>query len=177
MTVHLACTYCHLHLHYTSTGVFSYARNTSGGVAIQHVNCSLAIDLDSNVHFPLRLLLVLTGAILIAVDINVSVLFCFFKYCGCGILTVIWYMIDCIIQLTWTAWSIFYIVSVFPVWQDDRSLCDNLVMISAVIAVGIMCFFALLYVLVIILVLIYECRQRLECCQVCCYNPKYRNDD
>ena len=162
---------------YYSVGVFSYAQNTPGGATIQYVNCSLAIDLDSNIDFPLRLLLVLTGALLIAIDINISILLCFLKYCGCGGLAVVWYIIDCLVLVAWTAWALYYMVAVFPTWQDDRALCENFVMISTLVAVGVSCFFALLYLAVIVIVVCYESRQRLECCQSCCYRPKYRDSD
>lgn len=146
--------------------MFSYAQNTPDGT-IQYVNCSLGIDLNSNVDFPVRLLLVLTGALLVAIDINISILFCILKYCGCGGLAVIWYIVECLCLLMWTAWSVFYIVSVFPAWQDNLALCENLVMIPTIIAVAVMCLFTVLYLTVVVIVMTYESWERMGCCCSC----------
>ena len=149
----------------------------AGGANFKYVNCSLAIDLNSSVNFPLKLVLVLTGVILIAVDLNLSVLFCLLKYCGCGGLVVLWYLFECLILTAWTAWSIFYTVTVFPLWQDDKDRCERFVLISAIVAVAVMTFFTLFYLAIIMIVVVYEIRERMGCRCYCCRRPKYSDDE
>ena len=160
------------------TGIFSYVQAAPGGATIQYVNCTLAIDLNPNVNFPLKLLLLVTGVVLVATDINLSILFCLLKYCGCGGLAVIWYLLECLILTTWSAWSIFYIVTIFPLWQDTSGiLCERFVFISTSVAVAVVSLCALFYLSIILIVVIYEVRERMGCRHCCCHRPKYRDDD
>ena len=130
--------------------------------SLQYVNCTLSapVRAGTKVDFPLQLQLLLLGVMLIATDVNVSSLFCVIKYCGCGVLTAVWFLVDTVVLMVWTAWSVSYLAVVFPSWQARRKSCDDLVVYFTVIGTAVVCLFLVFYIAVIAVVICYDCKMR-----------------
>lgn len=143
------------------SGVLSYTQGIDGSSTVPQTNCTLAITISDTggAEFPLRLLLLLSGIILILVDLGISGLLCVIKYQSCGVLAAAWFLIMVVCTATWTAWSIAFIVVVFPNWLADRALCDNLVMIVTVVMTAFCGLTTLVYVVVIFIVIAFDCHR------------------
>ena len=149
-------------------GVFSYAPTApSGDGSLPQVNCTLTASFAST-SFPLKLLLLLTGIVLIIVDVNISIILCLIKYCGCAVLTIVWFLVETVCLFAWVAWSIVYLEAVFPAWLEDKALCDDLIMITTIVAVCMACIFAALYAVAILVVICYESKRRCDENCSCC---------
>lgn len=141
------------------TGALSYA-NVVERTSLSQTNCSLTTTINqSAVEFPVSLLLLLTGLVLVILDLNVSFLLCTVKWKRCSVLVIAWFLVTTVCMATWTVWCLFYLGVVYPVWLEDRSTCDYLVMIVTSIAVGVFGLLTLIYVIVIFVVIAYDCNR------------------
>ena len=160
-------------------GVFAYNPGTVGGAnALTFVNCSLSLEFQPGLPFPVQLQLILTGIGLVAIDVSVSLLLCVIKKLSCGVLAILWFLVGVVCMTTWAVWGVVYAVLVFPLWEADRQSCDGLVMISHLVGTGLVVFFCVLHWIVVMVTMVYECWYRcdLEC--VCsCQRRKSDFDD
>lgn len=136
--------------------MLNYSTASSSTTVIPHVNCTLTTSVQSLAPFPLILLLLLTGIILIAIDISVTFLLCIIKYKSCGVLVVVWYLITTVCILAWTIWSVLNIIVVFPAWLEERFRCDDLVMIMTLGSVVYCGVLSVIYLIVIVVVVIFD---------------------
>ena len=58
--------------------------------------------------------------------------------------------------------------AVFPAWLEDKALCDDLIMITTIVAVCMACIFAALYAVAILVVICYESKRRCDENCSCC---------
>lgn len=146
------------------TGIFAHVPGPGGpSDSLAFVNCSLTPPIQLGVHFPVHLMLLLTGLGLVAVDISASLLLYAIKCISCGVLVIIWFLGTTLCVTVWTIWSIVYIAMVFPIWLQDRQTCDNLIMISTTVGTAVMTLLMTVYGLLIIVVIAYDCWYRCTC--------------
>lgn len=140
-------------------GVISFA-NKNADSSVPQTNCTLTASLpQQGGEYPLSLHLMLTGILLVLVDIAVSSLLCIIKWKRCGVLAVAWYLVTMVAALTWTVVSVIYLEEVVPFWLDDKALCDYLVMLVTLVSAGYCALLSVAYLIVVMVVLIYECRR------------------
>lgn len=144
-----------------SIGVFAYTASD----AIPSVNCTQSVQFQSGVEFPVQLQLILTGIVLIAMDVGISLLLFAIKKLSCGTVAIVWFLTSTLLVTVWGGWSIAYAVLVYPLWNADRDSCDELVMISMLVGVALVATFMLLYWIIALVTMVYDCWYRcdLEC--------------
>ncbi len=147
-------------------GVFGY--NPADSI-IPFVNCTLALQFQPGLQYPVQLQLIITGVALIACDVSASLLLCAIKKLSCGVLALAWFLISTVCVSGWSVWSIVYSALVYPIWNMDRRSCDDLIMISMLVSTGLISFFMALYWLIALVVTVYDCWYRcdLQCTCSC----------
>ena len=143
-----------------TTGALSYRATTS--TAIPHINCTLTTNINDWTEFPMELLLLSTGVVLILTGISVTLLLCIVKCQKCGFLAIAWYLITAVCVTTWTVWSILYLTVVYPAWLENTATCDCLIVLLSLASAGYCGILTMVYLVVILVVIIYDCRER--CC-------------
>ena len=146
--------------------MFGY--NPAGSI-LPFVNCTLALQFQPGLQYPVQLHLIITGVALIACDVSVSLLLCAIKKLSCGVLALVWFLISTVCVTVWSAWCIAYSALVYPIWNTDRRSCDDLIMISMLVSTAIILFFMALYWLIALVVTVYDCWYRcdLQCTCSC----------
>ena len=139
------------------TGVGSFLFSSSSIKNIPHFNCTLTTSVRNYLHFPLKLLPVLTGTVLILVDVSVLCLALVIKSCGCGRLAVTWYLSVATCTATWTVWCALYLNTLAPHWLQDRRTCNDMVVGVVLVGAGLVCLVTLIYLAISLVVLVYEC--------------------
>lgn len=139
------------------SGVVSFTNDEDS--PLPQTNCSLAATIQQNAELPLSLLLLITGFVLIFIDIGITALLCIMKWKNCGVLTIAWFLVVSVCSATWTFLSIFYLAVVMPAWVDARDTCDYLVALMAMVCVGYCGILTVAYAVVIIVVIAYDCNR------------------
>ncbi len=137
-------------------GVVSFLPPTSS-TNIPHTNCTLRTSVHNHFHFPLKLLPVLTGMVLILIDVSVLCLILIIKCCGCGRLAVVWHLSVTTCMATWTVWCALYLNALAPHWLEDQKTCDGLVVGMALGGASIVGVVTLVYLATSLVVVCYEC--------------------
>ena len=127
---------------------------------LPRTNCTLTATIRTHYHFPLKFLPLLTGMVLILIDVSVLCLFLIVKSCGCGRLAVAWHLIITTCVATWTIWSALYLSTLAPYWLKDQRTCDSLVVGVAVGGAVFMGVISLVYLTAVLVALFYECCSR-----------------
>lgn len=143
--------------HNFDTGALSFASDSSD--PLTQTNCTLTTFIRQGLEYPLNLHLLLTGLVLILIDVAITFLLCIVKWKKCGVLTVAWFLVMTVSMLIWILISILYLVVVFPVWLEDKMVCDYLVMLMSLVLVGYCGVLGVAYLIVIVVVLAYDCRR------------------
>lgn len=138
-------------------GVISFTNNPAS--PLPQTNCSLTTDIEDKADFPLNLLLLITGLVLVFVDIGITALLCMIKWRRCGVLSIAWYLVTVVCAATWTFISVFYLAVVTPTWVGSKETCDYLVMLVTLVAVSYCGILTLAYVVVIVVVISYDCNR------------------
>lgn len=124
---------------------------------LPQTNCTLSMGTDGK--FPLNLLLLLTGLLLIFVDIGITSLLCVIKWRKCGALAIAWYLVTVVCSVMWTFLSVTYMIVVAPMWVGAKGTCDYLVMVTALMSVSYCGILSIVYVVVIVVVITYDCNR------------------
>lgn len=139
----------------STAGLVSFTNDPES--PLPQTNCSLTTDIEGRSEFRLSLLLLLTGLLLILIDISITALLCIVKWKKCGVLAIAWYLVTVVCSATWTFLSVFYMIVVVPVWMGAKDSCDYLVMLTALISVAYCGVLFVTYVVVIMVVIAYDC--------------------
>ena len=142
---------------FSLSGVLSFINNPDD--PIPQTNCTLTTSVRQGVEFPLSLLLLLTGVVLVLIDIGITLLMCIIKWKRCGVLAIAWFLVTAVCTVTWTVLSIIYLVVVVPVWQDNKISCDYLILVSTLVLVGYHGILSIVYSTVIVVVIVFDCNR------------------
>lgn len=139
-------------------GIVSIANDS-----VPQTNCSLSTNTEDGdgADFPLNVLLLITGFVLVFTDIASTALLCVinFKVQRCGVFAIVWYLSTTVVLVIWTAISVVHVSIVIPVWMDSKDTCDDLVVVMALLCVVYGGVLTVVYVAVVVVVLSYECNR------------------
>lgn len=137
-------------------GVLSFTNTPD--FALPQTNCSLTSSIQHKADIPLSLLLLITGFVLIFIDIAITAALCVIKYSRrCGVFIMAWYLVTVVCTATWTFLSILYLAVVMPSWAENRELCDYLVVVWTFMCVGYCGVLTIVYLISIVVVIAYDC--------------------
>lgn len=119
----------------------------------------MTTSIQQRAEYPLSLHLLLTGLVLISIDIAITLLLCIIKWKDCGVLAIAWYLMISVFTAMWAVISVFYLVVVIPVWLDNKVTCDYLVAVMSLVLVSYCGVLTVAYLIVIVVVLVYDCRR------------------
>ena len=159
---------------YFNTGVASFVPSVSTSTGDSNVppivNCSIAAEFGSS-QFSLGLFLILTGVILICLDIIFSVLLCCIRFCSCRMGVFVLFLVTVTSLTVWVIFGIVYMTQEkgLPTWLNDKSTCSHLVVISSLVALCIVATFVLIYIITIITAICCYCYRRNGFCSAMCH--------
>lgn len=135
----------------------SFTNDTDSPIPL--TNCSLTTSIEQKAEFPLSLLLLVTGFVLIFIDIAITALLCIIKWKSCGILVVVWFMVIVLCSSVWTFLCVFYLSVVVPLWFEDRGSCGYLVLVCTLVGVAYCGVLTIAYLVAIVVVITYDCNR------------------
>ena len=138
-------------------GVLSFSNDPAN--PLPQTNCTLSTSFKQQVEFRLSLLLLLTGIVLILIDIATTMLMCIIKWRRCGVLAIVWFLVTTMCTAAWTVFAIIYLAVVVPVWQENKVTCDYLVLLAALVLVGYIGILTVVYLIAIVVVIVFDCNR------------------
>ena len=139
------------------SGVISFSNDPEN--PLPQTNCTLTTTFQQQVDFPLNLLLLLTGILLILIDIATTMLMCIIKWRRCGALAIVWFLVTTMCTAAWMVFAIIYLTMVVPAWQGNKDTCDYLVLVATLVLVGYHGILTVVYLLVIVVVIVFDCNR------------------
>lgn len=127
--------------------------------SLPQTSCNLTARFQQQVEFPLSLLLLLTGVILILTDLATTLLMCIIKWKRCGYFAIVWFLVTTLCTIAWAVFAIIHLSMVVPEWQGNKDSCDYLVMVVALALVAYHSFLTVMYLIVIVVVIVFDCNR------------------
>ena len=84
---------------------------------------------------------------------------CIIKWKRCGSLAIVWFLVTTGCTIAWAVFAIVHVSMVVPEWQGNKDSCDYLVLVVALVLVAYQSFLTVVYLLVIVVVIVFDCNR------------------